>query len=89
MPEDHKVKARVLQRMFEVVLKLNKLFYHLLIFKFHQIKALNLQKYCNENIVYYLWRTEPDKIDSAYLLEKKKELNLELERWESYLKEVL
>ena len=48
-----------------------------------------MQKYCNENIVYYMMRTQPEKVDNAYLLEKKKELNLELERWESYLKQVL
>jgi hypothetical protein len=47
-----------------------------------------LQKYCNDNIVYYVWRTKSDKIDQDYLVEKKKELNLEIQRWENYLSQV-
>lgn len=50
-------------------------------------EALNLQKYCNENIVYYLWKTASNEIDQAYLSGKKKELNKEFERWETYLNE--
>ena len=48
-------------------------------------EALNLQKYCQENIIYYIWRTPNDKLDENYLADKKKELNKELERWEHYL----
>jgi hypothetical protein len=47
-----------------------------------------LQKYCNDNIVYYVRRTKQDKIDQDYLVEKKKELNLEIQRWENYLSQV-
>ncbi len=48
-------------------------------------EALNLQKYCNENIIYYIWRTPADKLDAGHLAEKKKELSGEIERWEAYL----
>ncbi len=51
-------------------------------------KSLNLQKFCNDNIIYYIWRTSADKLDQAYLADKKKELNNELERWETYLSQV-
>lgn len=48
-------------------------------------EALNLQKYCQENILYYIWRTPADKLDKDYLEQKKKELNVEIARWEAYL----
>nr|UOU03286.1 glutathione S-transferase [Brachionus rubens] len=48
-------------------------------------EALNLQKYCNENIVYYVWFTPVDKRDPQHLALKKKELNVEIQRWEDYL----
>jgi hypothetical protein len=51
-------------------------------------EALNLEKYCNEKIIYYLWETPADKIDQTYLSEKKTELNKELQRWEDYLSQV-
>ncbi|RNA03871.1 glutathione S-transferase A-like [Brachionus plicatilis] len=50
-------------------------------------EALNLQKFCNENIVYYVWRTPIEKQDGSLLIQKKKDLNVELERWENYLAE--
>ncbi len=52
-------------------------------------KSLNLQKFCNENIIYYYWRTPKENQDAAYLIEKKQELNEEIKRWETYLKEVV
>lgn len=55
---------------------------------FFNKKAVNLQKYCNENLIYYLWRTPSEKVDKVYVDEKKKELNKELERWETYLEQV-
>lgn len=48
-------------------------------------EALNLQKFCNDNIVYYIWRTSVEKRDEAYLVQKKNELNIEIQRWENYL----
>jgi len=51
-------------------------------------EALNLQKICNENIIYYIWRTSAEKIDAGYLSEKKKELRKELDRWEQNLSQV-
>ena len=52
------------------------------------MQAVNLQKYVNENIVYYVWNTPKEKVDPAHLEAKKKELNTELERWNNYLAEV-
>ena len=46
-----------------------------------------MQKFCNDNIVYYVWRTKAEKLDQENLVEKKKELNAEIQRWETYLKE--
>ena len=43
----------------------------------------------NENIVYYVWHTPKEKVDQAHLDAKKKDLNTELQRWESYLGEVM
>jgi hypothetical protein len=51
-------------------------------------EALNIQKFCNENIIYYIWRTPNEKIDQQYLKDKKKDLTDELARWESYLTQV-
>ncbi len=51
-------------------------------------EALNLQKICNENIIYYIWRTPSEKVDIEYLKEKKAELKIELERWDKYLTQV-
>lgn len=51
-------------------------------------EALNVEKYCNENIIYYLWSTATDKIDQSYLKEKKNDLNNELKRWEDYFRQV-
>jgi len=48
-------------------------------------EAQNLQKYCNENVIYYIWHTPKEKVDTAHVTEKKKELNTELDRWEQYL----
>jgi hypothetical protein len=51
-------------------------------------EALNVEKYCNENIIYHIWATPQDKINQSYLNEKKKELNKELQRWEDYFNQV-
>lgn len=50
-------------------------------------EALNLQKFCNENIIYYYWFTPADKLDNELIKERKKLLNIEMQRWETYLKE--
>ena len=47
-----------------------------------------MQKYVNENIVYYIWNTPKEKVDQAHVEAKKKDLNTELERWNNYLVEV-
>jgi glutathione S-transferase len=46
---------------------------------------LNLQKACNEEIIYYIWRTPDEERDKIYLERKKRELKEEISRWEEYL----
>lgn len=48
-------------------------------------EALNLQKACNEEIIYYMWRTAEEQQDKDYLATKKLQLKEEMERWEAYL----
>ena len=47
-----------------------------------------MQKFCNENIVYYLWFTPAEKQDKELLEQRKKDLTKELQRWEQYLNQV-
>ena len=51
-------------------------------------EVTNLQKQSSENIIYYIWHTPADKIDNEYLSKKKRELNIEVERWDAYFAEV-